>query len=113
MEQEQRSCPTVLNSQLSASRKSSSSSSASYLFSIKLLSFAPINGVEGLRVADRAELVESAFDALGEAAALSDLDGNVVFWNRAAEGITGYSGDDVVGRRVRDVLELMVVGGSS
>jgi len=64
-------------------------------------------------MADRADLVESAFDALGEAAALSDLDGKVVFWNRAAEGITGYHGGDVVGRRVRDLLELMVVGGSS
>jgi diguanylate cyclase (GGDEF)-like protein/PAS domain S-box-containing protein len=72
-----------------------------------------MNGVEGLRVADRAELLESALDTLGEAAGLSDLHGHVVFWNRAAEGITGYHTADVIGRRVRDLLELMVVGGSS
>lgn len=64
-------------------------------------------------MADRAELLESALETLGEAAALSDLDGKVVFWNRAAEGITGYHGGDVIGRRVRDLLELMVVGESS
>jgi len=64
-------------------------------------------------VADRAELLESALDALGEAIALSDLDGQVAFWNRAAEEITGYHGGDVIGRRVRDLLELIVVGGSS
>jgi diguanylate cyclase (GGDEF)-like protein/PAS domain S-box-containing protein len=63
-------------------------------------------------VSDRAELLESALDALGEGAALADVDGQVVFWNRAAEMITGHRGPDVIGRPVRHLLESMIVGGA-
>jgi len=71
-----------------------------------------MNGVEGLRVADRSELLESALDALAEGAAIADLDGKVVFWNRAAEMMTGYSGCDVIGKTVRQIVERLVAGGT-
>lgn len=64
-------------------------------------------------MADRAELLGSALDALAEGAVVADLDGDLVFCNRAAEVTTGYSGADFIGRSVRDLLERIVVGGSS
>lgn len=64
-------------------------------------------------MADRAELLGSALDAFAEGVALADVDGGVMFWNRAAEKITGYGGGDLISRNVRDLLELVVVGGLS
>jgi len=66
-----------------------------------------------LRVADRAELLGSALDAFAEGVGLADVVGEVVFWNRAAEMITGYGGGDLIGRNVRELLELVIVGGLS
>lgn len=63
-------------------------------------------------MADRAELLGSALDTLAEGAVLADVDGCVVFWNLAAEVITGYRGENLTGRSVRDLLEAMIVGGS-
>ena len=57
------------------------------------------------------ELLESALDSLAEGVALADLDGALVFWNRAAEMITGYSATDVIGKPVRHLLETLVIGG--
>jgi diguanylate cyclase (GGDEF)-like protein/PAS domain S-box-containing protein len=54
---------------------------------------------------DRAVLVEAALDAYAEGLALLDLDARVVFWNRAAEIMTGYCGADLLGRRIPDGLE--------
>jgi PAS domain S-box-containing protein/diguanylate cyclase (GGDEF)-like protein len=71
-----------------------------------------MNGVEGLRVADRVELLESALDVLVEGAVLTDVDGVMVFWNRAAEMMTGYRGNEVIGRPVRQLLDFLVVGGA-
>lgn len=71
-----------------------------------------MNGVERPSVADRAELLESALDALGEGVALADMDGRVAFWNSAAEGIAGWKAGEVVGCRVRQVLDALVVGGA-
>ncbi len=44
---------------------------------------------------------------------LADIGGGLAYWNRAAETITGYGSADVMGRPVRDLLDLMVVGGAS
>ena len=63
-------------------------------------------------MADRAELLESALNALAEGVALADVDGCVAFWNSAAESIAGWKGDEVIGRRVRQVLDSLVVGGA-
>jgi diguanylate cyclase (GGDEF)-like protein/PAS domain S-box-containing protein len=54
---------------------------------------------------DRVVLVEAALDAYAEGLALLDLEARVVFWNRAAEIMTGYSGADLLGRRIPDGLE--------
>lgn len=54
---------------------------------------------------DRAVLVEAALDAYAEGLALLDLEARVVFWNRAAEIMTGYCGADLLGRRIPDGLE--------
>jgi len=54
---------------------------------------------------DRTELLESALDCLPAGIALFDLEGAVVFWNRAAEAITGYAGVEVLGRVVPEALE--------
>lgn len=59
---------------------------------------------------DRAELVEAALDVYPEGLALLDCDERVVFWNRAAEGMTGYSGAELVGRRLPEALEPLALG---
>ncbi len=61
---------------------------------------------------DRVELFEAALDCLSEGFAFADLDGQVRFWNRAAEEITGYPSVDVLGRPVRAALEKLIVGGA-
>ena len=54
---------------------------------------------------DRSELVEAALDVYPEGLALLDPEGRVVFWNRAAETMTGYTGADILGRPVPEALE--------
>ncbi len=54
---------------------------------------------------DRAALVEAALDVYPEGLALLDGDERVVFWNRAAEMMTGYCGADLLGRAIPDGLE--------
>jgi diguanylate cyclase (GGDEF)-like protein/PAS domain S-box-containing protein len=54
---------------------------------------------------NRTELLESALDALPDGIALFGMEGEVVFWNRAAEAITGYAGMDIVGQTVPEGLE--------
>ena len=49
-------------------------------------------------MADRTELVEAALDVYPEGLALLDRTEHVVFWNRAAEAMTGYPGAEVIGR---------------
>lgn len=53
---------------------------------------------------DRMALLESALDSLPDGLALLDCEGGVVFWNRAAEAITGYSLIDLLGCTVPDAL---------
>jgi len=54
---------------------------------------------------DRAALVEAALDGYAEGLALFDIEARVVFWNRAAEMMTGYCGADLLGRRIPEGLE--------
>ena len=61
---------------------------------------------------DRAELLESALESLKEGVALADPQGCVAFWNAAAEQITGYSRGEMVGHRVRETLNVLVIGGA-
>ena len=58
---------------------------------------------------DRTELVEAALESYPEGIALFDLDGQVVFWNQAAEMLTGFCGGDVVGRSIPGALEALTI----
>ena len=61
---------------------------------------------------DRIELLEAALDCLPEGFAFADLDGQIRFWNRAAEEITGHPSAHVLGRSVRDTVEDLIPGGA-
>ncbi|HEU5351493.1 MAG TPA: diguanylate cyclase [Terracidiphilus sp.] len=54
---------------------------------------------------NRVELMESVLDSYPEGIALVGIDGQVLFWNHAAESITGFTGIEVVARAVPDALE--------
>jgi len=56
-------------------------------------------------MADRVELLEAALDSRPDGIALLDEDRAVVFWNHAAEAITGYRGVEVLGKVIPDPLE--------
>jgi diguanylate cyclase (GGDEF)-like protein/PAS domain S-box-containing protein len=59
---------------------------------------------------DRVELVEAALDVYSEGLALLDRDERVVFWNRAAEAMTGYPGAEVIGRTLPESLAGLACG---
>ena len=61
---------------------------------------------------DRVELLEAALDSLPEGIAFAGLDGQVKFWNHAAEAITGYAAAQLLGHSVRELLDLLVIGGA-
>ncbi len=56
-------------------------------------------------MADRTELVEAALESYPEGIALFDREEQLVFWNQAAETMTGYSAADVLGRSIPAGLE--------
>jgi len=53
-------------------------------------------------------LFEAALESLPEAAALLDADGQFVFWNCAAEAITGYSKMEIISRPVPASLAVLL-----
>lgn len=57
---------------------------------------------------DRNELLEAAFDSLPEGVALVGTEGEVVLWNQAAQGITGYAAIDVLARPLPEGLEALL-----
>src|SRR5215469_861308 len=64
-------------------------------------------------MADRGELIEAALEVYPEGLALLDAEDRVVFWNRAAEQMTGFSGGEVIGRCLPDALEPLAAGRDS
>ena len=42
-------------------------------------------------------------DAVGQSVIATDLEGKVLYWNRAAEEIYGWSSEEALGRRLRDL----------
>ena len=58
---------------------------------------------------DRAELLEAALDSRPDGIALLGIEGEVMFWNRAAEAITGYSSLDLLSRPVPSFLEPLLL----
>jgi diguanylate cyclase (GGDEF)-like protein/PAS domain S-box-containing protein len=61
-------------------------------------------------MADRTEFLEAALDSLPEGIALIGGAGEVVFWNRAAEDVTGHAGLDLVGRAIPETLKALLEG---
>lgn len=59
-------------------------------------------------MADREELMEAALEVYPEGLALLDIAGKLVFWNRAAEAISGYGRAGVVGSALPQALEPLV-----
>jgi diguanylate cyclase (GGDEF)-like protein len=59
---------------------------------------------------DRSELLEAMLDGYPEGIALLGMEGQMLFWNRAAEAITGYAGADLVARPVPGELESLLLG---
>jgi diguanylate cyclase (GGDEF)-like protein/PAS domain S-box-containing protein len=62
-------------------------------------------------MADRAEFLEAALDVYPEGLALLDQVGRAVYWNRAAEIITGHCSAGVVGRELPQALEPLMCCG--
>ena len=56
---------------------------------------------------DRTELLESALDSLPAGIALFGMEGEVVFWNRVAEAMTGYPGMEMMGQTIPEALEAL------
>jgi len=61
--------------------------------------------VEGPCMTDRAELLEAALDTLPEGIVLLGEDCQVVFWNQAAQTITGYAAMETLGRPAPEPLQ--------
>lgn len=57
---------------------------------------------------DRFELLEAALDSLPQGLALVSANGEICFWNRAAETITGYAGAELIGRPAPQALAALV-----
>ncbi|MFL5581288.1 MAG: ATP-binding protein [Gemmatimonadaceae bacterium] len=51
----------------------------------------------------RAVLQARLLDALGDAVIATDLDGTIVFWNHAAEGLFGWPAEEALGRTITEV----------
>ena len=66
---------------------------------------------------DRSELLEAALDNLPEGIALLGEEHQVVFWNQAAEAITGHAGTELVGQpapaTLKPLLQLGVASENS
>jgi PAS domain S-box-containing protein len=52
------------------------------------------------RIREQAQFLDKARDAI----MAYDMDGRVVYWNKSAERLTGYSEDEIEGTRARDAL---------
>src|SRR5579863_8804605 len=58
---------------------------------------------------DRAELMEAALDTRPDGIALLGPEGEIVFWNRSAEAITGYARIHMLSRPVPASLESLLL----
>src|SRR6202050_766795 len=70
----------------------------------------PVNSMDR-RIAESVKLENEAanvtLDSLGEAVLRTDIHGNVVFLNRMAEKMTGWSREEALGRPAADVLRII------
>ena len=62
-----------------------------------------IDITERARETDRAEFHSQLLNAVGQAVIATDADGYVIYWNRTAEELYGWSRDEAVGRPVTEL----------
>jgi diguanylate cyclase (GGDEF)-like protein/PAS domain S-box-containing protein len=60
-------------------------------------------------MADRSEIIEAALDSFPEGIALLSHEGQVAFWNRAAEKITGFPSMEIVARTIPCALKPLLL----
>ena len=65
-----------------------------------------------LLVTDRMELLEAALDGMPDGVGLLSREGEVIFWNQAAQGITGFTAIELLGREMPEGLEPLLGYGS-
>ena len=58
---------------------------------------------------DRTELLEAALDSLPDGIAVLGAEGEVIFWNQAAQGITGYAAMELLAQPVPEGLEPLLL----
>jgi diguanylate cyclase (GGDEF)-like protein/PAS domain S-box-containing protein len=63
-------------------------------------------------MADRTELLEAALDSLQEGLGLLGGEGEVMFWNQAAQGVTGYPAAELLGQPIPEGLGALFAAGS-
>lgn len=59
---------------------------------------------------DRSELLEAAVDCVPEGVAILGDDDQVVCWNQAAQAITGYAPEELIGRPIPEGLKRLLDG---
>jgi PAS domain S-box-containing protein len=47
---------------------------------------------------------ETLLNSVSQAIVASDVDGTIVFWNRAAEDMYGWTAQEAIGRHLRDIM---------
>ncbi|MGC9224351.1 MAG: GGDEF domain-containing protein [Terracidiphilus sp.] len=64
-------------------------------------------------MADLMELLEAALDGLPEGMGIFDGEGMVMFWNQAAQGITGYTNFELLGHAIPEDLAPLLAARSA
>ncbi|MCA1718975.1 MAG: PAS domain S-box protein [Actinobacteria bacterium] len=59
---------------------------------------------ERKRAEERIHFQAQLLDAVGQAVIATDVEGNIIYWNRFAETLYGWSAEEVMGRPVTDVV---------
>ncbi|MCW4043970.1 MAG: PAS domain S-box protein [Candidatus Bathyarchaeota archaeon] len=58
---------------------------------------------ESKRMSEKAYFQARLLNAVGQAIIATDIAGNIIYWNKAAEQLYGWSEDEVLGRNVEDI----------
>jgi len=61
---------------------------------------------------DRTELLEAVLDSLPEGVGLIGGEGKIMFWNQAAQSITGYTAIELLGHEIPEGLDALLAAGS-
>src|SRR5215212_8490625 len=59
--------------------------------------------VAGTNEEEQLRFQARVLEAVGQSVIATDLEGNILYWNRAAEDLYGYSSEEALGRRLRDL----------